>query len=67
MATEAFNIERDDPDIRIVNGPGQHGHPEEGDLVDTAALIQLMLQQVAADPSVPSRRVYNMVRIYFVA
>ena len=61
VTTNAFDVEADDPQIRVINGPGQHGHREEADLVATTALIEQMLQLVATDPSLPSRRVYDQV------
>ena len=62
VTTNFFNVEADNPQINIVNPPGQHHHAEEADLVATTALIEQMLRQVAADPSQPSRRVYDQVQ-----
>ena len=58
MTTNWFNVEADNPHINIMSAPGQHGHEEE----TTTALIEQMLQLVAADPSLPSRRVYDQVK-----
>ena len=62
VTTIFFNVEADNPQINIVNPPGQHHHEEEADLVATTALVEQMLRQVAADPSQPSRRVYDQVK-----
>ena len=65
MTTEYFNVEANDPDINVTNGPGHHGHAAEADLVDTTALTEQMLQLVVTDPSIPTRRVYDTVRFLF--
>lgn len=61
LKTNAFDMEGDDNDIVIVSGPGPHGHAAEAELVATTALIEQMLAMVAADPSRPSKRVYDQV------
>ena len=48
-----------DPDIEVIRAPGDHNHVAEEDLVATTALIQQMLQQVVADPTLPVKRVYD--------
>ena len=45
----------------VVKEPGEHGHAGESDLVATTGLVERMLNVVAADPTLPVRRVYNRI------
>ena len=55
--TGLIDFAAEDPPIAILRQPGAHDHAAEDDLVATTALIELMFQHVAADPTVPVRRV----------
>ena len=57
--TRLVDFDEQDPDIEVIRAPGDHNHVAEEDLVATTALIQQMLQQVVADPTLPVKRVYD--------
>ena len=61
LTTNAFDVDSEEPEIVIHHRPGQHRHAAEAELVATTALIEQMLREVAADPSLPSKRVYDQV------
>ena len=44
VTTNFFKVEADNPQIHIVNQPGQHHHEKEADLVVTTALVEQMLR-----------------------
>ena len=59
LHTQWLDMAADNPAINVVRPPGDHAHAAEEDLVATTALIQTMLERVAADPTLPVRRVYD--------
>lgn len=59
--TRWLDVSEADPAIVITRPPGNHDHAGEPDLIATTALIQQMLRQVEADPTVPVKRVYDLI------
>lgn len=59
LHTGLLDVGEEDPAIHVLRPPGQHDHAAEEDLVATTALVQQMLEQVAADPTLPVKRVYD--------
>ena len=60
--TRWLDIDADPPaDIVVLRPPGEHAHAAEDDLVATTALIERMLERVAANATIPIKRVYDEV------
>ena len=61
LHTNFFDVGGEAPHIEIIREPGAHDHAGESDLVATTGLVERMLNVVAADPTLPVRRVYNRI------
>ena len=59
LHTRWVDVDAPNPDVTVVRPPGEHDHAPEEDLVATTALIEQMLERVAADPTLPIKRVYD--------
>lgn len=67
IKTNYVNVEDNGaPNIQILSGPREHGHGDQGSLVATNALVEELIGTVAAEPSRPSKRVYDEVSSYFI-
>lgn len=62
MITNAFDLEEQNPDIRILCPPvPNHNHPDNMDVISSSAVKQKMVEKLVADPSKPIKRVYDEV------
>ena len=61
--TRWLDVHSEDPTIIILRQPGTGGHDHAGepDLVATTAVIEQMLNLVAANPTMPVKRAYDQV------